>query len=213
MKKGLIIFLSIILISSIYWEYGYKPKKIENKVSKQILEGKVKDKHMKVLESTKTYEEMTPNERTAAIEITEVYWSELSKEQQEKYLTRKEFILKTRYEAVDKWKSEPKNSKSSNIIVNYEMNGSGSEKIGEYGIAYYDENISDENLVEFFYNDVKKRNLNYVTLINKKNKREGYVFSGTSGVFNFGEVDKNGLLQKSIRSGVIEGNKIKYFEN
>ncbi|HAT4219478.1 hypothetical protein JJB67_05995 [Clostridium perfringens] len=213
MKKGLIIFLSIILISSIYWEYGYKPKKIENKVSKQILEGKVKDKHMKVLESTKTYEEMTSNERTAAIEITEGYWSELSKEQQEKYLTRKEFILKTRYEAVDKWKSEPKNSKSSNIIVNDEMNGSGSEKIGEYGIAYYDENISDENLVEFFYNDVKKRNLNYVTLINKKNKREGYVFSGTSGVFNFGEVDKNGLLQKSIRSGVIEGNKIKYFEN
>lgn len=213
MKKGLIIFLSIILISSIYWEYGYKPKKIENKVSKQILEGKVKDKHMKVLESTKTYEEMTPNERTAAIEIAEGYWSELSKEQQEKYLTRKEFILKTRYEAVDKWKSEPKNSKSSNIIVNDEMNGSGSEKIGEYGIAYYDENISDENLVEFFYNDVKKRNLNYVTLINKKNKREGYVFSGTSGVFNFGEVDKNGLLQKSIRSGVIEGNKIKYFEN
>ncbi|HBZ6547084.1 TPA: hypothetical protein MMH54_001394 [Clostridium perfringens] len=213
MKKGLIIFLSIILISSIYWEYGYKSKKIENKVSKQISEGKVKDKHMQILESSKTYEEMTPNERTAAIEITEDYWNELSKEQQEKYLTRKEFILKTRDEAVDKWNSEPKNSKSFNITVNDEMNGSGSEKIGEYGIAYYDENISDEILVEFFYNDVKKRNLNYVTLINKSNKSEGYVFSGTSGIFNFGKVDKNGILQKSIKSGFITDNKIKYFEN
>lgn len=120
MKKGLIIFLSIILISSIYWEYGYKPKKIENKVSKQILEGKVKDKHMKVLESTKTYEEMTPNERTAAIEITEGYWSELNKEQQEKYLERKKFILKTKDEASEKWKRAVDEEKDNSEEVEYE---------------------------------------------------------------------------------------------
>ncbi|WP_283705530.1 hypothetical protein [Clostridium perfringens] len=121
MKKGLIIFLSIILISSIYWECVYKPNKIEKqKVSKQIPESKVKDKHIKILECNKTYEEMTPSERITAVEITENYWNELNKEQQEKYLERKKFILKTKDEAVEKWKRAVDEEKDNSEKVEYE---------------------------------------------------------------------------------------------
>lgn len=115
MKKGLIIFLSLILVFSIYWECVYKPNKVEGKVSKQISEeSKVKDKHIQILESNKTYEEMTPNERTAAVEITEDYWNELNKEQQEKYLERKMFILKTKDEAIAKWNLASDQEKAKN---------------------------------------------------------------------------------------------------
>lgn len=120
MRKGLIIFLIIILISSIYWECVYKPNKIESKVSKQISESKVKDKHIQILECNKTYEEMTPSERTTAVEITENYWNELNKEQQEKYLERKKFILKTKDEASEKWKRAVDEEKDNSEEVEYE---------------------------------------------------------------------------------------------
>ncbi|MDK0850811.1 hypothetical protein P5F25_02660 [Clostridium perfringens] len=102
---------------------------------------------------------------------------------------------------------------NKDMQVKNEMNGSGDKKIGEYGIEYYDGNITDDDLVKFFNEKVKDSKLNYVTLINEKNKSEGYVFSGTDGLFNFGEIDKDGMLQKSIKSGIITNDKIQYLEN
>lgn len=69
---------------------------------------KVSVEHIAVLESTKTYEEMDPSERTRAVEVTEDYWNELSEEEQKKYEERREYILKTKEEAIAKWNDEKK---------------------------------------------------------------------------------------------------------
>ena len=78
----------------------------QEKIDKVNQKNKLKDIHIEVLESDKTYEEMTPKERTAAIEITSDYWDKLTVEQQEKYFDRKQVIIDTKKEAVEKWNSE-----------------------------------------------------------------------------------------------------------
>ena len=78
----------------------------QEKINKINQKNKLKDIHIEVLESDKTYEEMTPKERTAAIEITGDYWDKLTVEQQKKYSSRKQIILDTKKEAVEKWNSE-----------------------------------------------------------------------------------------------------------
>lgn len=79
----------------------------ENNVE-EINTSKVSAEHIAVLESNKTYEEMDSSERTRAVEITEDYWDELSEEEQSKYEERREYILKTKEEAVAKWNAEKK---------------------------------------------------------------------------------------------------------
>lgn len=87
----LILGVSIILV-------GCVGNKVENEQVQS--ESKISDRHIKVLEATTTYEEMTQSERIAALEVVEDYWDELSTEQQEKYSERKDFILRTKDEAV-----------------------------------------------------------------------------------------------------------------
>ncbi|MDK0810536.1 hypothetical protein P5E54_07165 [Clostridium perfringens] len=173
MKKGLIIFLSLILVFSIYWECVYKPNKVESKVSKQISEeSKVKDKHIQILESNKTYEEMTPNERTAAVEITEDYWNELNKEQQEKYLERKMFILKTKDEAIAKWNLAADQEKAK------DNNKSASEEVNNKK-----ENINDlkkhSNISKLKFGELLNTTINENTLIIKAKISPSYSNTAT----------------------------------
>lgn len=100
--KKLLNFLSIIVLAIAL--VGCGGEKVKEEQPKQ--ETKVADRHIEVLEATTTYEEMTPRERAAAVEIIDNYWNELSAEQQEEYSERKEFILKTKDEAVAKWAVE-----------------------------------------------------------------------------------------------------------
>lgn len=101
MKKLLNVLLIIVLAITLA---GCGSNKVEEEEPQQ--ETKVADRHIEVLEATTTYEEMTPSERSAAVEIINDYWNELSSEQQEEYSERKEFILKTKDEAVAKWAAE-----------------------------------------------------------------------------------------------------------
>lgn len=101
MKKLLNVLLIIVLAITLA---GCGGNKVEEEQPQQ--ETKVADRHIEVLEATTTYEEMTPSERAAAVEIIDNYWNELSAEQQEEYSERKEFILKTKDEAVAKWAAE-----------------------------------------------------------------------------------------------------------
>lgn len=106
MKKLLNGILIIVLAITLA---GCGGNKVEEEQTQQ--ETKVADRHIEVLEATTTYEEMTPSERTAAVEIINDYWNELSVEQQEEYSERKEFILKTKDEAVAKWAAEKESEK------------------------------------------------------------------------------------------------------
>lgn len=101
MKKLLNVLLIIVLAITLA---GCGGNTVESEQLQQ--ETKVADRHIEVLEATTTYEEMTPSERTAAVEIINDYWNELSVEQQEEYSERKDFILKTKDEAVVKWAAE-----------------------------------------------------------------------------------------------------------
>lgn len=101
MKKLLNVLLIIVLAITLA---GCGGNTVESEQPQQ--ETKVADRHIEVLEATTTYEEMTPSERTAAVEIINDYWNELSVEQQEEYSERKDFILKTKDEAVAKWAAE-----------------------------------------------------------------------------------------------------------
>ena len=80
MKKLLNVLLIIVLAITLA---GCGGNKVEEEQPQQ--ETKVADRHIEVLEATTTYEEMTPSERTAAVEIINDYWNELSVEQQEEY--------------------------------------------------------------------------------------------------------------------------------
>lgn len=113
MKKLLNVLLIIVLAITLA---GCGGNKVEEEQPQQ--ETKVADRHIEVLEATTTYEEMTPSERTAAVEIINDYWNELSVEQQEEYSERKDFILKTKDEAVAKWAAEKESEK-----VNEEASG------------------------------------------------------------------------------------------
>ncbi|WP_195970558.1 hypothetical protein [Clostridium thermobutyricum] len=94
--------------------------------------------------------------------------------------------------------------------VKNEMNSSGTIKIGEYGIAYYSGNISDADIINFYNNNVKDTDLDYVTLINKNDDNEGYVFKSSSEIFKYGEINKEGILEKSEKTGVIVRDKLEY---
>lgn len=106
MKKLLNVLLIIVLAITLA---GCGGNTVESEQPQQ--ETKVADRHIEVLEATTTYEEMTPSERTAAVEIINDYWNELSVEQQEEYSERKDFILKTKDEAVAKWTAEKESEK------------------------------------------------------------------------------------------------------
>lgn len=103
----LILGVSIILV-------GCVGNKVENEQVQS--ESKISDRHIKVLEATTTYEEMTQSERIAALEVVEDYWDELSTEQQEKYSERKDFILRTKDEAVSKWAAEKETEKTTEEV-------------------------------------------------------------------------------------------------
>lgn len=94
--------------------------------------------------------------------------------------------------------------------VKNEMNSSRTIKIGEYGIAYYSGNISDADIINFYNNNVKDTDLDYVTLINKNDDNEGYVFKSSSEIFKYGEINKEGILEKSEKTGVIVRDKLEY---
>lgn len=94
--------------------------------------------------------------------------------------------------------------------VKDEMNGTGTNKIGEYGVAYYTGDLKDSDIIDFYNNNVKDSKLKYVSLINKDNKEEGYVFPGADNWFNYGKVDKDGMLSKTEKMGTIKGDKIEY---
>ncbi|OPX47888.1 hypothetical protein [Clostridium thermobutyricum] len=94
--------------------------------------------------------------------------------------------------------------------IKNEMNGSGTSKIGEYGIAYYSGTISDSDIVNFYNKNVKNSKLNYVTLVDKSNDSEGYVFNGSSGLFSYGKIDKDGMLEKTDKTGIINNDKLEY---
>lgn len=106
MRKLLNVLLIIVLAITLA---GCGGNKIKEEQPQQ--ETKVADKHIEVLKADTTYEEMTPSERTAAVEIINDYWNELSVEQQEEYSERKDFILKTKDEAVAKWAAEKETEK------------------------------------------------------------------------------------------------------
>lgn len=110
--KKLLNFLLIMMFIITF--VGCGKNEVEND---QLQQSKISDKHIEVLEANSTYEEMTPSERTAAVEVVEYYWEELSVEQQKKYSERKDFILKTKEEAVAKWKEE--DSKKTNEQDSY----------------------------------------------------------------------------------------------
>lgn len=106
MRKLLNVLLIIVLAITLA---GCGGNKIKEEQPQQ--ETKVADKHIEILKADTTYEEMTPSERTAAVEIINDYWNELSVEQQEEYSERKDFILKTKDEAVAKWAAEKETEK------------------------------------------------------------------------------------------------------
>lgn len=81
-------------------------------LAKKQQKNKLKDIHIQLLESNKTYEDMTPAEKSAVTEIIN-YWDELTPEQQERYSDRKKVILDTRKAAIEKMEAENKKNESS----------------------------------------------------------------------------------------------------
>lgn len=98
----------------------------------------------------------------------------------------------------------------SKMQVKDEMNGFGTKKIGEYGIAYYTGNISDTDIIKFYDKNVKDSKLNYISLIDKKDPSKGYFFNGSSDIFSYGKIGKDGTLGSTDKLGVIENDKIVY---
>ena len=131
------IFIIIFGIVYIYTEpfEDSRLKKIRENIARET-EAKqkdLKDKYIEILESNKTYEEMTSTERTAALEIVGEYWDKLlDKDEQEKYLSRKEFIEKSKDEAVAKWKLEADEERAKE-----------NNKINSEEVDYKKENINE----------------------------------------------------------------------
>lgn len=101
----------------------------------------------------------------------------------------------------------------SKMKVKDQRSGLGTGKIGEYGIAYYKGNLKDSDIIKFYNENVKDSKLKYVSLINKDNKDEGYVFPGADSWFTYGNVDKEGMLSKTIKIGKIKNDEIEYTES
>ncbi|MCX0353443.1 DUF3106 domain-containing protein [Clostridium perfringens] len=112
------IIILVTLVSFIQSKYNNKKRleKIQQEkldaLSKKQQKNKLKDIHIQLLESNKTYEDMTPAEKSAVTEIIN-YWDELTPEQQERYSDRKKVILDTRKAAIEKMEAENKKNKSS----------------------------------------------------------------------------------------------------
>lgn len=110
MKKLLSLLLCGMIVVGLV---GCSKPKNEVEDAEETNVSKIKEEHIAVLESAETYEEMDSSERTRAVEVIEDYWEELSEEEQLKYAERKEFILKTKDEAVAKWNEEKKTQMDS----------------------------------------------------------------------------------------------------
>lgn len=112
------IIILVTLVSFIQSKYNNKKRleKIQQEkldaLSKKQQKNKLKDIHIQLLESNKTYEDMTPAEKSAVTEIIN-YWDELTPEQQERYSDRKKVILDTRKAAIEKMEAENKKNESS----------------------------------------------------------------------------------------------------
>lgn len=119
LNLSIVVIILIILGSFFISEHDRKAeeaKRIEKlkqeKINKINQKNKLKDIHIQLLESNKTYEDMTPAEKSAVTEIIN-YWDELTPEQQERYSDRKKVILDTRKAAIEKMEAENKKNESS----------------------------------------------------------------------------------------------------
>lgn len=88
-------------------------------------------KYVVILDSGKTYEAMTTQERTDISELLQT-WDKKSQDFKDKYKTQKEFVEKTQKEAVAKWKAEEEAKKAA-----AEAKKAEDEKVGyDTGITY-----------------------------------------------------------------------------
>lgn len=97
------------------------------------------------------------------------------------------------------------------LVVKDLMSGDGKTKLnGQYAIGYYYSDLSDDDLVKIFNEQIKNKKLNYASLVDGRDKNKGYVFS-TSGIFDFGTVDKTGGITKSEKTGEVTENSVIYY--
>ncbi|HFD2035858.1 TPA: hypothetical protein ACF2DS_000729 [Clostridium perfringens] len=97
------------------------------------------------------------------------------------------------------------------LVVKDLMSGDGKTKLnGQYAIGYYYSDLSDDDLVKTFNEQIKNKKLNYASLVDGRDKNKGYVFS-TSGIFDFGTVDKTGGITKSEKMGSVTENSVVYY--
>lgn len=94
----------------------------------------------------------------------------------------------------------------NNII---EMDGEKKEDSqNQHGIAYFDSEMTDELLLQFYNEVVINSGLQYISLIDKKNKELGFVFSPFKLTFYFGKINaENGSLIESMKEGIISDNR------
>lgn len=97
-----------------------------------------------------------------------------------------------------------------NIKIKDVISGDGKNKLGEYGVGYYPDTLTDDDLVNIYNNQIKGKNLEWVYLIDSTTKEKGYLFSDlNSGVFNYGKIDKTEQMGKIEYIGQIIDDSVK----
>ncbi len=134
---GIGLIISISLLELIHQKAATEVKEkatiaqAKKEAEAQKKEAKENEKYAALLDSGKTYEAMTSQERTDISELLQT-WEKKNQEFKDKYQSKKEFIEKSMDEAVAKWKSE-KEAKDAQVAAQK----AEEEKIGyDTGITY-----------------------------------------------------------------------------
>lgn len=87
-------------------------------------------------------------------------------------------------------------TKEINIEIKDALSDDGKEKFGEYGIGYYNGELSESDLINIYNNQIKDTNLNWVTLRDANNENKGYVFSSPhKNRFRYGTIDEKDRIR------------------
>ncbi|AQR91232.1 cell envelope integrity protein TolA [Clostridium saccharobutylicum] len=102
---GLVIVSSWLSLTNYNNEKKAAIIKIQNEAEVKKKQAKENEKYTTLLDSGKTYEAMTTQERTDINELLQT-WNEKNQEFKDKYQSKKELVEKSKDEAMAKWKAE-----------------------------------------------------------------------------------------------------------